>query len=346
MHAQNHLIGDSPNIRRVRDLIERVAETGLNVLVCGETGTGKELVVSNLYQRSDRFGKPFVKVNCAALPDTLLESEMFGYERGAFTGANENRRGKFEQASGGMLFLDEIGDMSLPLQSKLLHVLQGGDFTPLGSEKPVQTDVWVVAATNHNLSHAVERGSFRDDLYYRLSAIVITLEPLRNRPEDIPLLIDHYAKQYSEELHSKRAGALSRGVIAKLSGYSWPGNVRELQNVLQRMIVLGENDETVDAMLTGVVRGQGTGSSRSNPHRPVSFIGALAASGEKPDLSQMALKKIRKKALDQVEREVINHVLVKTGWNRSKASRILKVSYKTLLQKIGELGIAPPPELA
>ncbi len=346
MHEQVHLIGVSPNIRRIRDLIERVAETGLNVLVCGETGTGKELVVSTLYQRSDRFGKPFVKVNCAALPDTLLESEMFGYERGAFTGANQNRRGKFEQAGGGMLFLDEIGDMSLPLQSKLLHVLQGGDFTPLGSEKPMQTDVWVVAATNHDLTLAVERGSFRDDLYYRLSAIVILLEPLRNRPEDIPVLIEHYTQKYAEELRRKQAVTLSRTVIAKLAAYSWPGNVRELQNVLQRMIVLGEAEETIDGMLTGIVRGHGTGKTHQCNHRPVSFIGALAAGGEKLDLSQLALKKIRKKALDQVEREVINHVLVKTGWNRSKASRILKVSYKTLLQKIGELNIAPPPELA
>ncbi|MFO7709066.1 MAG: sigma-54 dependent transcriptional regulator [Desulfobacterales bacterium] len=346
MGEEFNLIGVSPNIRRIRELIEQVAATGLNVLVCGETGTGKELVVSSLYRRSDRFGKPFVKVNCAALPDTLLESEMFGYEQGAFTGAMQTRRGKFEQADGGMLFLDEIGDMSLPLQSKLLHVLQGGEFTPLGSEKQVQTDVWVVAATNHDLAVGVERGSFRDDLYYRLSAIVILLEPLRNRPEDIPVLIDHYIKTYGEELHLKRTFALSPAAVAKLSAYSWPGNVRELQNVLRRMIVLGEAEETIDGALTGAVRNHGVGNSGPINHRPAGFIAALAARGEKPELSQMALKKIRKKALDQVEREVINHVLVKTGWNRSKASRILKVSYKTLLQKIGELGITPPAELA
>ncbi len=183
------LIGVSTNIQRIRDIIERVADTTLNVVVCGETGVGKELVVQHLYRRSSRFGKPFVKVNCAALPDTLLESEMFGYEPGAFTGADKRRRGKFEQANGGVLFLDEIGDMSLPLQSKLLHVLQGGDFTPLGSEKAVKTDAWVIAATNHDLERDLIEGKFREDLYFRLSAIRIMIEPLRRRPEDIPHLI-------------------------------------------------------------------------------------------------------------------------------------------------------------
>jgi DNA-binding NtrC family response regulator len=257
-----------------------------------------------------------------------------------------NRRGKFEQADGGLLFLDEIGDMSLPLQSKLLHVLQGGGFTPLGSETPVQTDVWVVAATNHNLAQAVGRGGFRDDLYYRLSAIVIALEPLRSRPEDIPLLIDYYIQKFAADLGRKSKPELSRAALAKLAAYSWPGNVRELQNVLQRMIVLGETEETIDGALTGAVREPSVGAPAARNHRPVSFLGALAAEGGGVELSQLALKKIRKKALNQVEREVINHVLVKTGWNRSKASRILKVSYKTLLQKIGELEIAPPPELA
>ena len=200
-NANYELVGVSQNIRRIRELIGQVAETGFNVIVCGETGVGKELVVSNLYQRSNRLGQPFIKVNCAALPDTLLESEMFGYERGAFTGAIRTRRGKFEQANGGVLFLDEIGDMSLPLQSKLLHVLQGGDFTPLGSEKPLQTDVWVIAATHRDLERDVERGHFRDDLYYRLSTIRISVAPLRNRPEDVPLLIDYYIKKYAQQFN-------------------------------------------------------------------------------------------------------------------------------------------------
>jgi len=345
-NADYELVGVSQNIQRIRELIGRVAETGFNVIVCGETGVGKERVVSNLYQRSNRLGQPFIKVNCAALPDTLLESEMFGYERGAFTGAIRTRRGKFEQANGGVLFLDEIGDMSLPLQSKLLHVLQGGDFTPLGSEKPLQTDVWVIAATNRDLERDVERGHFRDDLYYRLSTIRISVAPLRDRPEDLPLLIDHYIKKYDQQFKGTHASVLSPEALAKMAAYPWPGNVRELQNVLQRIIVLGESEGTLDAMLTAAA------ISPAAPRIPVrggglsSLMRMLAADGGEIDLSDLALKKISKKATNQAERELISFVLIKTGWNRSKASRILNVSYKTLLQKIEELAIVPPPELA
>ena len=196
---KTELIGISQNILKIKELIRQVADTGLNILVDGETGVGKEVVAQMLYEQSNRKDKPFVKVNCAAWPDTLLESEMFGYEQGAFTGAERRRRGRFEQANGGLLFLDEIGDMALPLQSKLLHVLQGGDFSPLGSEKTVKMRAWVIAATNHNLEKDIDNGDFREDLYYRLSTIKIHIEPLRNRPEDIPYLIDHYVKTYTAE---------------------------------------------------------------------------------------------------------------------------------------------------
>ena len=344
--ANFELVGVSQNIRRIRELIGRVAETGFNVIVCGETGVGKELVVSNLYQRSNRLGQPFIKVNCAALPDTLLESEMFGYERGAFTGAIRTRRGKFEQANGGVLFLDEIGDMSLPLQSKLLHVLQGGDVTPLGSEKPFQTDVWVIAATNRDLERDVERGHFRDDLFYRLSTIRISVAPLRNRPEDVPLLIDYYIKKYAQQFNGTHSSVLSPEALAKMAAYPWPGNVRELQNVLQRIIVLGESEEALDGMLKAAAISPAESHGLARGGGSSSLMRMLAVDGGEVDLSDLALKKIRKKATNQVERELISFVLIKTGWNRSKASRILNVSYKTLLQKIGELAIVPPPELA
>jgi len=344
--ANTELVGVSQNISRIRELIGHVAETGFNVIVCGETGVGKELVVSNLYQRSNRAGQPFIKVNCAALPDALLESEMFGYERGAFTGAIRTRRGKFEQAHGGVLFLDEIGDMSLPLQSKLLHVLQGGDFTPLGSEKPLQTDVWVIVATNRDLEREVERGNFRDDLYYRLSTIRICVAPLRNRPEDVPLLIDYYIKKYTQQFGGRHSAVLSPAALAKMAAYPWPGNVRELQNVLQRIIVLGESEEALDGMLTAAATSPAATRSPARGDGSSSLMSMLAADGGEVDLSDLALKKIRKKATNEAERELISFVLIKTGWNRSKASRILKVSYKTLLQKIGELAIEPPPELA
>lgn len=345
-NADYELVGVSQNIQRIRELVGRVAETGFNVIVCGETGVGKELVVSNLYQRSNRLGKPFIKVNCAALPDTLLESEMFGYERGAFTGAIRTRRGKFEQANGGVLFLDEIGDMSLPLQSKLLHVLQGGDFTPLGSEKPIQADVWVIAATHRDLERDVERGLFRDDLYYRLSTIRISVAPLRNRPEDLPLLIDHYIKKYAQQFKGTHASVLSPEALAKMAVYPWPGNVRELQNVLQRIIVLDESEGTLDTMLTAAAINPAATRMPARGGGSSSLMRMLASDGGEVDLSDLALKKISKKATNQAERELISFVLIKTGWNRSKASRILHVSYKTLLQKIGELAIVPPPELA
>ncbi len=343
---ENELVGVSKNVCRIRELIERVAETGLNTVVCGETGVGKELVVQSLYQKSDRVGKAFVKVNCAALPDSLLESEMFGYEQGAFTGAEKRRRGKFEQANGGVLFLDEIGDMSLPLQAKLLHVLQGGDFTPLGSEKAVRTDAWVIAATNHDLEKDLTAGKFREDLYFRLSAIKIYIEPLRNRPEDIPHLIDYYIRKYRAEYSSKELKSPRPKVIERLCAYNWPGNVRELQNMLKRIMILGDAEENINGLLAATGPPVEPAPVREDAPAPGAPAPAarLFDTRELADLSSISLKKMRKKAMDQVEREVISYVLEKTAWNRSKATKLLKISYKTLLYKIKELGIQPPPD--
>jgi transcriptional regulator with PAS, ATPase and Fis domain len=338
------IIGVSKNIQRIKTLIDQVADTGLNTVVSGETGVGKELVVQNLYQKSNRTGKPFVKVNCAALPDTLLESEMFGYEQGAFTGADRRKRGKFEQANGGLLFLDEIGDMSLPLQSKLLHVLQGGDFSPLGSEKMVKMGAWVVAATNHELEAEMVNGDFREDLYYRLSTIKIHIDPLRNRSDDIPYLIEHYVKAYTVQFDGKQLLTPSQKTIDKLAAYHWPGNVRELQNVLKRLMILGNGEDNLDDMLMGPPDRPHTSdlpASIDQPPSPMDFLG-FDIKNKPPDLSSLSLKKIKKKAMDHVEKEVISYVLEKTGWNRSKATKILNISYKTLLYKIRDLGVEPP----
>ncbi len=339
---KTELIGVSQNIQKIRALIDQISDTGLNTIIYGETGVGKELIAECLYSKSNRTGKPFVKVNCAALPDTLLESEMFGYEQGAFTGAERRKRGKFEQAHGGVLFLDEIGDMSFPLQSKLLHVLQGGDFTPLGSEKTVTTDTWVIAATNHELEHDMQNGEFREDLYYRLSTIKIFIEPLRNRPEDIPHLIEHYIKEYTSMFGDKKIQLPSQSTITKMSDYHWPGNVRELQNVLKRHMILGEGEETMDELLNTAgpqQRGPEFMAAGSKPSIPVALWGV---NGDKaPNLSSLSLKKVGKKAADRVEKEVISYVLEKTGWNRSKASKILHISYKTVLYKIKDLDINP-----
>ena len=336
-------IGISESIKRIKELITHVADTGLNVLIEGESGVGKEVVAQNLYNKSPRKDKPFIKVNCAALPDGLLESELFGFERGAFTGADRKRRGKFELAHQGVLFLDEIGDMPLTLQSKLLHVLQSGEFSPLGSEKEVKTDTWVVAATNQKIDKKVGNGLFREDLYYRLNIIKIYIPPLRNRPEDIPVLINHFIDKYASQFNNKTLLKPSRNDMEKLKSYSWPGNVREIQNVLKSCMIMGNWKEVIEDLSL-----RSPSSFISTSDQPstdgASIVNNLLDFKDDytSDHTSFSLKKIKKKALDRIEKEVISFVLDKTGWNRTKAASILKVSYKTLLYKINDLHIKPP----
>ena len=338
---ESNLIGVSTNIARVRDLIQRIADTELNTVVFGDTGVGKELVVKTLYEKSDRNGGPFVKVNCAALPDTLLESEMFGYERGAFTGAQRKMRGKFEQANRGVLFLDEIGDMSLSLQAKLLHALQDGEFIPLGSERTVKSNAWVIAATNHDLAEDLKAGKFREDLYYRISMASIYIDPLRKRPEDIAPLISYYTEQYVSQLKASQPLNINKNLMDKLIAYHWPGNVRELQNVLRRIIVLGEGEESIDTMIPIANHRQNIDDDKKQVSNNPKFIKFSGLNGQQLDLSDLSLKKFKKQVADQVEKDVISYVLEKTGWNRTRATQILKVSYKTLLTKIKELELRP-----
>jgi transcriptional regulator with PAS, ATPase and Fis domain len=337
------IIGISENIRKVRELVEHVASTGLNTVILGESGVGKEVIAQNLYLKSPRKGKPFIKINCAALPEGLLESELFGYERGAFTGAEQKKRGKFQLAHGGVLLLDEIGDMSLSLQAKLLHVLQSGEFAVLGSEKDFKTDTWVIAATNHDLKQDIGEGRFREDLYYRLNIIKIYISPLRERPEDIKPLVDFYVSEYSVQLGTRGIEVPSPRVIDKLMKYHWPGNVRELQNILKRMLVLGDAEKIADELFETVPNklNQSKHSAEINispsSHSILNFNGS--------DLLQkgsFSLKSIKKDAVDKIEKEVISYVLGRTEWNRSKAAKILKISYKTMLNKISELNIDPP----
>lgn len=340
MEMEPPIIGVSEDILRIKELINHVADTGLSIVIYGESGVGKEVVAQNLYLRSSRKGKPYVKINCAALPEGLLESELFGYERGAFTGAEKRKRGKFELAHEGVLLLDEIGDMSLSLQAKLLHVLQSGEFAPLGSEKDIKTDTWIIAATNHELEQDVKNGQFREDLYYRLSIIKIYISPLRKRPEDIPHLINYYLKKYTHKYDSKYP--LKPSHIEKLKAYHWPGNVRELQNVLKRMVVLGNCEEIIEELNCN--SNTALNSTFSDTYQKESSIATDLLDFEddnSQDLASFSLKEIKKKTLNRVEKEVISFVLDKTGWNRSKATKILKISYKTLLDKIKELDIVP-----
>jgi len=337
------LIGVSQNIEQIRKLIDQVADTDLNILVSGETGVGKEVVVKSLYEKSKRFGKPFIKVNCAALPDTLLESEMFGYEKGAFTGAEKKMRGKFEQADGGVLFLDEIGDMPLALQSKLLHALQDGDFSPLGSEKTIVTNVWVLAATNQNLEDNIEQGKFRKDLYHRLNVININIEPLRNRPEDIPYLIDHFTKKYQPKQNGKPLKTIGKRTAEELINYHWPGNVRELQNVLKRIIILGDGSDSLDQVLTERRGETPPAPIKTLIHRISAPTQLWDIDPEKPlHKASLPLKKIIKRTRNRIDKEMISYVLEKTYWNRTKAAKLLGVSYKLLHNKISELSIKPP----
>ncbi len=240
------LIGVSPSMEKIKRLIKSVAGSGVNVVISGESGVGKEVVAQRLYLASPRNGKPFVKINCAALPEALLESELFGYEQGAFTGAVRNKRGKFTLAHDGVLFLDEISEMSPLHQSKLLHVLQEGRFSPLGSEKEVTSDTWIISATNKPLPDLVKNQSFRQDLYFRLNVITIDIPPLRRRPEDIPALVTHYLDKFTTRFKIQMKITPGQNVMEKLMAYHWPGNIRELQNILQRYIVLHNWEEIID----------------------------------------------------------------------------------------------------
>jgi len=334
------LIGTSESIEKIRELINHVAGTDLNVVVTGESGVGKEVVALNLINESPREDKPFIKVNCAALPDGLLESELFGFKRGAFTGAYQNKRGKFELAHQGVIFLDEIGDMSLSLQSKLLHVLQNGEFAPLGSETEVKSDLWVIAATNQELEKKVNEGLFREDLYYRLNTIRIDIPPLRKRPEDIPPLIDYYMEKYASQFGCKKISKPDFFIMEKLMAYSWPGNVRELQNIIKYCMVIGGWERIiVDLNL------ENRSFAISRPEQWVFEKSSIVdvfldyKSEYFSDRASFSLYKTKKRATDRIEKEVISFVLDETDWNRTKASKILKTSYKTLLFKIRDLDI-------
>jgi two-component system response regulator AtoC len=354
------LFGTGERMAEVRDLIDRVADTDVTVLIRGESGTGKELVARALCASSLRRDKPFVKVNCAALPTELLESELFGFERGAFTGAIQHKPGKFEFANHGTMFLDEIGEMSFPLQAKLLQVLQDGEFSRLGGKHDVRVDVRVIAATNRHLEQAVADGQFREDLFFRLNVVGITLPPLRDRREDIPLLVDYFLKKYSVQ-YNKPYSELDAEVLELFSQHDWPGNIRELENMIKRAVVLGAN---------ATIRKELTHSIAMAAHRQAHAGGAVARQGEpvaaaavahagngnaaapaptRPTPAELAiaaaeagnysLKDISREAARQAERELIAKMLQQTRWNRKETAEILGISYKALLYKIKENGL-------
>jgi len=310
----DNIIGRSPKMQEVFAAVMRVAESRATVLLTGESGIGKDVIARAIHHHSPRRDRPFVKINCSAIPDSLMESELFGHEKGAFTGATASRAGKFEQAGGGTVFLDEIGDVPSAIQVKLLRVLQERQFERLGSNKTITVDVRVIAATNQDLHALLEQGEFREDLYYRLNVVPITIPPLRERKQDIPLLTEHFLAKYSEETGG-RVGKVTPAAIERLVGYHWPGNVRELENIIQRAMVLAQGP-VIDAADIRL----------DTERRP-----AAAAAGSIPFLPEGL-------TLDRYEQELIREALRRTGGNKWQAARLLGLTRAALRYRLKQMG--------
>jgi two-component system response regulator AtoC len=307
------LLTASAGMIRVRDIAARVADTDVPVLILGESGVGKEVLARFLHARSGRRDRSFVKINCAAVPHDLLESELFGCERGAFTGAFQERPGKFEMADKATLLLDEIGELSRGLQAKLLHVLQDGEYTRLGGSRTMKVDVRVVAATNMPLDAAIESGEFRGDLYFRLNVIQLEVPPLRDRREDIDLLCDFFFKKFQKK-YASPVRALPDELLQAFHRYDWPGNVRQLENAIKRYVVLPDLDECLREL-----------RASDSPGEPLP---------ERPARDRVCLKNVAAKAAEEAEKALVRQVLEDSNWNRKAAARELQISYKALLNKL------------
>ncbi|MHB0886221.1 MAG: sigma-54-dependent transcriptional regulator [Bacillota bacterium] len=323
------IVGESAALGKVLALVDRLAETTANVIIYGESGTGKELVARAIHRRGPRSERPFVAVNCAALPETLLEDELFGHEKGAFTGATARRAGRFEQADGGTLFLDEVGEMSPALQAKLLRVIEEREFQRVGGREAVRVDVRLIAATNRDLKAAVEAGGFREDLYYRLQVVPIVMPPLRERREDVPLLVRHFI-ELKRPGGADAAGAggangatlrVAPEAMRAMVDYDWPGNVRELQNAVERALVVGGGEAVgLDDLPPEVIGAPGTAQKPSGRF-------------ELPDIPDEGL------SLEDVERELLRRALAKAGGNQTRAARLLGVSRQTLIYRMQKYGL-------
>lgn len=315
------LIGKSRAMQRVYDLIEKVAPSRVNVLLTGESGTGKEVVARSIHHRSDRCDGPFVPINCGAIPENLLESELFGHEKGSFTGAIQRKEGLFEVAHGGTLFLDEIGELPAMMQVKLLRVLQDQRYRRVGGTKDIQAEVRLVCATNRNLEASVTEGSFREDLFYRINVIRLDLPPLRDRLEDIPLLVDHFVKKN----HPDADVAISEGALRRLLDYSWPGNIRELENVVERCLVLGGEGTITEDSLPAQFVGQtfqGMTNGFELPETGIELDDYLAG----------------------IERDILLKALDKTGGVRKKAAELLGISFRSIRYRLAKFGLGDEDE--
>ncbi len=343
------LVGHSAEMQQIFAVIDKVADTPSTVLITGESGTGKELVAKALHEQSSRQGGPFIKINCAAIPKTLMESELFGYEKGAFTGATSSKPGRFELADEGTLFLDEIGEIPVEMQVKLLRAIQESEFERVGGLKTIKVDVRLITATNRDLEQEILRGNFREDLFYRLNVVPLLVPPLRRRTGDIPLLAQHIIKKFNERLKKTITG-IADDALAALEGHAWPGNIRELENVLERTILFcqGERIERADLQLSSTGQPEPaavpavTRTLSSGAIAPIvddEDDGDDAVVGEHGGAASGSLKDIVRAETSRVERELIIKALEETGGNVTQAARLLKISRKSLQMKMKELGL-------
>lgn len=330
------IIGTSEKLQAVFETVRKVAKSDSTVLLCGESGTGKELFAREIHSASRRAEGPFVSINCGALPENLLESELFGHVKGSFTGAIRDKEGLFAVASGGTFLLDEVGETSLAIQVKLLRVLQEREIIPVGGEKPAKVDVRLIAATNADLEREVERGTFRPDLFYRLNVIPILLPSLRERREDIPMLVDHFLKE-SCRCAERTVMPIDDDALAVLGRYDWPGNVRELENVIERAVILEEGDRIrLESLPERVVTGRrGTGATGLATGGASSLAAATAAAQRASEARDAA------GTLEDIERDYLVKVLEETGWQKKRASNILGINSSTLYRKIQRYGLEP-----
>jgi two-component system response regulator AtoC len=331
------LFRNSERMRAVEDIVRRAADTNATILLQGESGTGKEMVARAIHYISDRRDKPFLKVNCASLPGDLLESELFGHEKGAFTGAHRRKPGKFELAHRGTFLLDEIGEMPLGLQAKLLHVLQDGQFFRVGGSEVITSDARLIAATNKNLASVMATGLFREDLYYRLNVVAISIPPLRERREEIPVLVDYFMGRFCRQ-YNRDALKISATTMRLLQDYTWPGNVRELENMIKRAVVL-----QTEALVQQEIAVRSEKPWTPKPEGGLPVAPAQPSTAASPD-AEMGLKDIARRAAMAAEKAVIKEVLEKVRWNRAEAARLLKISYKAMLYKIRQVGLDDRPE--
>jgi len=328
--ARAAIIGDSPQMKDVFRVIEKVADTPSTVLINGESGTGKELIATALHEGSSRRGKSFIKINCAAIPKDLIESELFGYEKGAFTGAVTSKPGRFELADEGTLFLDEIGEIPIEMQVKLLRALQESEFERVGGIKTTKVDVRLIAATNRDLQQEIEAGRFRKDLYYRLAVVPIVLPPLRDRSMDIPMLSRHFLEKYNKRLNKKIEG-IEDAAMTALQAHAWPGNIRELENLMERVLLFADGPLIQLGDLPEPVRG-GPGPA----HAPAGFT---PAEGTPAPAGETGLKDIIRQKAAELEKGLITKALEETGGNVTRAAKLLQISRKSLQTKMKEFGL-------